>query len=105
MEVDNIKAKVFASENGFSVDAQYSADSLVHGRKVDGPYADAINGMKLEYSGDGNLGAVYSQEERVKWVKIEETYEDLILMINLSAAQSRIQDADYAIEVSNMMRA
>lgn len=86
-------------------DALVSADSLKGGQFdviEDGSAADTIKAvdtqLKIVDDARSNLGAVQN--------RLSSTVNNLNNTItNLSAARSRIEDADYAVEVSNMTRA
>jgi len=95
-------AKQYASEAGATVyvgaNGQLTTDKTSTGDKTKDPLATLDKAFNMLDSLRGELGAVQN--------RLESTINNLNNVVNnLSAARSRIEDADYATEVSNMTRA
>ncbi|MCM2318410.1 MAG: flagellin FliC [Pseudomonas sp.] len=83
----------FVGQNG-----KLTTDETTKGTKTEDPLATLDDALKMVDSLRSDLGAVQNRfESAITNLSTNET--------NLTAARSRIQDADYAVEVGNMTRA
>ncbi|MDR5907348.1 FliC/FljB family flagellin [Franzmannia qiaohouensis] len=99
-ETAYVSASVNVTKNsdGEVTGLDVTAGSLVKGQRSEGPLAALDSALNQVDSLRSELGAVQNR------------FEDAITNLNtnatnLAAARSRIEDADYAVEVSNMTRA
>src|SRR5690606_28787290 len=77
---------------------EFSANSLLDGVGTSDPLAKLDDALEMVDNLRSDLGAIQN--------RFQSTIANLSNTVtNLSAARSRIEDADYAVEVSNMTRA
>jgi len=81
-----------------NADDELTLDATTAGTKTEDPLATLDDALKMVDALRSDLGAVQNRfESAITNLSTNET--------NLTAARSRIQDADYAVEVANMTRA
>ncbi|MNE03110.1 Flagellin [compost metagenome] len=90
---NSVGAPVYKKEDG-----TLTLSATTAGTKTEDPLATLDDALKMVDSLRSDLGAVQNRfESAITNLSTNET--------NLTAARSRIQDADYAVEVANMTRA
>ncbi|NYT51830.1 hypothetical protein H0A72_21195 [Parapusillimonas granuli] len=90
---NNTGSLVYATEDG-----ELTLEATTHADRTEDPLAALDAALAKVDSLRGELGAVQN--------RFQSTIANLNNTVtNLSAARSRIEDADYAVEVSNMTRA